>query len=299
MLKIYSAIVVTAVAIMSCASDKGRDERVRVDADEVISDSNAVYGVQTAKQIFYSLPSPLGTALILKRSGAVYNEEILNPVENISRYNTNKSMALNLGIYSTDLSYASMFDQTQASIKYMSASKKVAEGLGILNAIDNSVIQRLEENVNNREVIMDIISETFLNTNSILEENDRVAVGAIILVGGWIEGLYIATSLIEDVHKADNELVERIIDQKLSLGTVINLLEQHKSNPDVKDVLIDIYALDKIYKDVQISVSEVESVSREGESVTTLRSKNVVSVSPDVFNNLKTKIKEIRTKYTM
>ncbi|KAF5078462.1 hypothetical protein DSECCO2_140000 [anaerobic digester metagenome] len=299
MLKIYSAIVVTAVAIMSCASDKGRDERVRVDADEVISDSNAVYGVQTAKQIFYSLPSPLETALILKRSGAVYNEEIMNPVENISRYNTNKSMALNLGIYSTDLSYASMFDQTQASIKYMSASKKVAEGLGILNAIDNSVIQRLEENVNNREVIMDIISETFLNTNSILEENDRVAVGAIILVGGWIEGLYIATSLIEDVHKADNELVERIIDQKLSLGTVINLLEQHKSNPDVKDVLIDIYALDKIYKDVQISVSEVESVSREGESVTTLRSKNVVSVSPDVFNNLKTKIKEIRTKYTM
>ena len=222
-LKIYSAVVVTAVAIMSCASDKGRDERVRVDADEVISDSNAVYGVQTAKQIFYSLPSPLETALILKRSGAVYNEEILNPVENISRYNTNKSMALNLGIYSTDLSYASMFDQTQASIKYMSASKKVAEGLGILNAIDNSVIQRLEENVNNREVIMDIISETFLNTNSILEENDRVAVGAIILVGGWIEGLYIATSLIEDVHKADNELVERIIDQKLSLGTVINL----------------------------------------------------------------------------
>ena len=101
------------------------------------------------------------------------------------------------------------------------------------------------------------------------------------------------------MHKADNELVERIIDQKLSLGTVINLLEQHKSNPDVKDVLIDIYALDKIYKDVQISVSEVESVSREGESVTTLRSKNVVSVSPDVFNNLKTKIKEIRTKYTM
>ena len=41
-------------------------------------------------------------------------------------------------------------------------------------------------------------------------------------------------------------------------------MEQHKSNPDVKDVLIDIYALDKIYKDVQISVSEVESVSREG-----------------------------------
>ena len=125
--------------------------------------------------------------MILKRSGAEYNPEILNPVENISRYTTTKSMALNLGIYSTNLSYASLFDQTQASIRYMTASKRLAEGLGILNAIDNSIIQRLEENVNNREVIMDIISESFLNTNSILEENDRVAVGSIILVGGWIE----------------------------------------------------------------------------------------------------------------
>ena len=91
----------------------------------------AIKGIKAAKQIFYSLPSPLETAMILKRAGAKYNEEILNSADNTSRYNTNKSMALNLGIYSTDLSYASLFDQTQASIRYMTASKKMAEGLGI------------------------------------------------------------------------------------------------------------------------------------------------------------------------
>jgi hypothetical protein len=208
-------------------------------------------------------------------------------------------MALNLGIYSTDLSYASLFDQTQASIKYMSASKKMAEGLGILNAIDNTVIQRLEENVNNREVIMDIISETFLNTNSILEENDRVAIGSIILVGGWIEGLYIATSLVENIQNADNELVERIIDQKLSLNTVINLLSQNTDNPDVVDVLKDVNTLKAIYDEVQISGSDIEAIPDQGEGVTTLRSKNVVSVSPAVFDKLKTKVKEIRAKYTI
>lgn len=207
-------------------------------------------------------------------------------------------MALNLGIYSTDLSYASLFDQTQASIKYMSASKRLAEGLGILNAIDNSVIQRLEENVNNREIIMETISETLLNTNSILEEDDRVAIGSIILVGGWIEGLYIATSLVDNVQIADNELVERIIDQKLSLSTVINLLEQHKDNPDVMDVLADVIELKLIYDQIQLSASEVEAVT-DSTSVTTLRSKNVVSVSPAVFDKLKEKVKTIRLKYTM
>ena len=292
-------IFAIAVMAISCASDSSKKDRVEVDVEEVIVDEAAKEGVKTARQIFYSLPSPLETAMILKRSGAEYNPEILNSVDNASRYTTNRSMALNLGVYSTDLSYASLFDQTQESIRYMTASKKLAERLGILNAIDNNIIERLEENVNNREVIMDIISETFLNTNSILEENDRVAVGSIILVGGWIEGLYIATSLVEDTHDADNELVERIIDQKLSMGTVIKLLEQHNHIEDVAYVLNDIKELNEIYNKVNISVSEIEVIENEESTTTTLRSKNVVSVNPKVFDELKDKVAQIRSKYIM
>lgn len=283
--------------MMSCASDSSKQDRIKVDVEDVANDEIVKSGVQTARQIFYSLPSPLETAMILKRSGAHYNPEILNPVENISRYSTTKSMALNLGIYSTDLSYASLFDQTPASIKYMTASKKLAEGLGILNAIDDKVIQRLEENVNNRDAIMDIISETFLNTSSILEENDRVAIGSIILVGGWVEGLYLATALVNQVGSSDNELVERIIDQKLSLSSVINLLKQHNHMPDIQSVMRDMKELEIIYDKVQISVSRIEVVSDS--TSTTLHSKNVFSVSPAVFQELKDKVTEIRSKYIM
>ncbi len=291
-------IILVGSLLVSCASESTKRERIEVDVEKISVDDAVKAGVQSARQIFYSLPSPLETAMILKRSGAEYNPEILNPVENISRYTTTKSMALNLGIYSTNLSYASLFDQTQASIRYMTASKRLAEGLGILNAIDNSIIQRLEENVNNREVIMDIISESFLNTNSILEENDRVAVGSIILVGGWIEGLYIATSLVDDITKSDNELVDRIVDQKLSLGTVINLLEQHKNQPDVMDVLKDVREIALVYDKVQISVSQVEVIAEE-DGTTTLKSKNVSSVNPAVFKELKDKVAQIRYKYVM
>lgn len=295
----YVAILHILIAglMMSCASDSSKQDRIKVDVEDVANDEIVKSGVQTARQIFYSLPSPLETAMILKRSGAHYNPEILNPVENISRYSTTKSMALNLGIYSTDLSYASLFDQTPASIKYMTASKKLAEGLGILNAIDDKVIQRLEENVNNRDAIMDIISETFLNTSSILEENDRVAIGSIILVGGWVEGLYLATALVNQVGSSDNELVERIIDQKLSLSSVINLLKQHNHMPDIQSVMRDMKELEIIYDKVQISVSRIEVVSDS--TSTTLHSKNVFSVSPAVFQELKDKVTEIRSKYIM
>lgn len=290
-------VVVLMFLVLACNSQQNRDKSLDVSKSELVTDSSVTAGMQSLKQIFYSMPSPLETALLLKRSGAVYNEEFLNSIDNVSRYNTIKAMALNLGIYSTDLSYASLFDQTQSTIMYMTASKKMAEGLGILNAIDEQTIQRLEENINNREVIMETISETFLNTNSILEEEDRVAIGSIILVGGWLEGIYIATSLVNNPNNTDNELIDRIVDQKFSLESVLNLLNQNIDNADVKDVYQDVLSLKGIYEEVQIAVSQVEVVPDKTTNVTTLRSKNVVSVSPEVFDKLKTKVKEIRAKY--
>lgn len=293
-----SAMATMAVLAISCKCNRESEQMLQVSQEQGAADSALVSSIESVKQIFYSLPSPLETAMILKRSGATYNEELLNPIENASKYNTTKSMALNLGIYSTDLSYASLFDQTQATIKYMTVSKKMAEGLGILNAIDNSVIERLEENINNRDVILETISETFLNTNSILEEDDRVAVGSIILVGGWIEGLYIATSLVEDINKVDNEMVDRIIDQKLSLQTVLKLLEQSNSNADVRELYSDMLELEKAYNDVKITVSDVKVIQDGKSKVATLKSKNVTTVSPEAFKKLKTKVIELRKKYT-
>ncbi len=297
-LLIFAVSLVAVIFVTSCKCNRQSDDMLSVSTDEMAADSSTIKSIESVKQIFYSLPSPLETAMILKRSGATYNEELLNSIDNVSRYNTTKSMALNLGIYSTDLSYASLFDQTQATVKYMTASKKLAEGLGILNAIDNSVIQKLEENINNRDVILETISETFLNTNSILEEDDRVAVGSIILVGGWVEGLYIATSLVPDISKVDNEMVDRIVDQKLSLQTVINLLKQSISNADVKEIYNDMLELEKAYDEVKIMVSNVQVVNDKKTNVAMLRSRNVTSVSTAAFNKLKTKVKELRTKYT-
>ena len=82
------------------------------------------------------------------------------------------------------------------------------------------------------------------------------------------------------------------------MSTVIRLLEQHNDNADVRDVLKDIKELNTIYDKIQVSVSQVEVVT-DNSTTTTLRSKNVVSVNPAVFNELKDKVIEIRTKYIM
>jgi hypothetical protein len=296
----YSSILFISLLLVvsSCShGNKGNSSGLAIDSADLEQD--IFEDISTAKQIFYSLPSPLESAMLIKSSGATFDEKLLNPVTNTSKYTSNKSIALNLGIYSTDLSYASLFDQAQMTITYMNASKKMADGLGILDAIDKSTIDRLEENINNRDVILDIISETFMSATSFLKDNDRQALSSIVMVGGWIEGLYIGTQLVGDKPIADNKVVDKIVDQKLSIDMVLKLLESNKANQDVAGIITEMNDLKSIYDKITIKSSKIEPVVDSVKKVTTLKSKSTSNVTQEVFVELRDKIKNIRTNYTL
>jgi hypothetical protein len=260
-------------------------------------DSETQEQLNTAKRIFYSLPSPLETAMLIKNAGAAYNEELMNPVSNSSRYITSKSKALNLGIYSTDLSYASLFDQSQATLDYIGAAKEMADGLNILDAINEETVTQLEEQINNRDAIIDIISETLMNSSAFLKENDLEGTASVVLVGGWVEGLYIATNLVNENDLEDNKLVERIVDQKLSLDIMVNLLESSPEDADAQAVLEDVKALKTIFDKITIDQGEVTAVEDPETNVTTLKSESSIKITNRVFTELKTKVIEIRNSY--
>ena len=254
--------------------------------------------LNTAKRIFYSLPSPLETAMLIKNAGAEYNEDLMNPTSNTSKYITSKSKALNLGVYSTDLSYASLFDQSQATLDYIEAAKEMADGLNILDAIDEQTVTQLEEQINNRDAIIDIISETLMNSSSFLQENDLEGTASVVLVGGWVEGLYIATSLVdENSELGENKLVERIVDQKLSLDIMINLLESTPEDQDAQSVLADVRELKAIFDKITINQGESTVVEDPDTNVSTIKSESSIRISNRVFTELKTKVFEIRSSY--
>src|SRR5208283_4389699 len=103
-----SVIIGVGFLIASCSSGGNKNNAViSVDSAELEKDIFA--DISHAKQIFYSLPSPLESAMLIKTAGAAYNDKLLNPLANASKYTTNKSMSLNLGIFITDLSFASLF----------------------------------------------------------------------------------------------------------------------------------------------------------------------------------------------
>ncbi len=235
--------------------------------------------------------------MMIRSAGAVYNEDLLNSIDNASNYTTTKSMALNLGSYTCDLSFASLYDQTEASINYMNAAKKMADGLGILDAINDETIQRLEENINNRDIIMEIISDTFMNSSSYLQENNRANVAAIVLVGGWIEGLFLATQMVDEDSLDSSKLVNRIMDQKMSLEIVVKLLEESKDSPDVISVMEDVQNLKASFDKVTITTTPIEAELDEETNLTVLKSQTKSSLTPALFKEIRDKVLVIRNKY--
>ncbi|MCU4157381.1 hypothetical protein J1N10_15500 [Carboxylicivirga sp. A043] len=287
------------VLFSSCNSSQKKQKSEEQDIVESVSvDGKLVDDFKKSKLIFYSLPSPLETAMLIKRAGATYNEDLLNPLSNIDNYSTNRQMALNLGIYSADLSYTSLFDQTQSSIKYMANAKRLADALGIMDAIDEETLRKLEENIDNRDVMLDIISETFMSSNAYLTENDRPAIAVMVLVGGWVEGLYLATRLTNGSVDNNKRLIDRIVYQKLSLYTVINLLDEYKSNEDISYILSRITELNEIFEEVEINnTSKIEAETNAETRVTTIKAESEAVISPVVFDKLMKKVAEIRTEF--
>ena len=254
---------IATLALVACGSDQPQQDKLTVPG----TDSTAVIRSERTKNIFHNIPSPMETAGMLKKAGAEYDRNILNDVKNVDNYTAASKQALNLGIYGADLSYASVFNNTQESMLYTSCAQKLAKKLDVTNAFNEEVVGRLEKNRNNRDSLLSIISETYWHVDAYLKENQRDNISALMIAGGWMEGLYIACQVTKG-HDTP-ELRQRIAEQKLPLTDLIELVETY--SPDdaaVASVLKDLKQLDSLFADVTVPTGN--STVTEENGVTTI-----------------------------
>ncbi|MBU0765108.1 MAG: hypothetical protein KJ607_09770, partial [Bacteroidetes bacterium] len=208
---------------------------------------------------------------------------------------TDISKGLNLGVYSADLCFTTIFDQTETSCKYIASCKKLAEELSIMDAISKNTLDRMEANTNHKDSLLRIISEVLLNSDSFLKENERTSTAAIVLAGGWIEGLYIGTQIAKNT-KDNKELINRIADQRFSLETLMCLLEEQKEiDANVEPVLQGIKKINDAFCKIEINKAPVEVITDTTLGKTTLNSATTVTVSPEVFNEICNSAESLRT----
>ena len=199
------------------------------------------------KQIFFVLPSPIEISLLIKKSGIHFQEDLLNSTENLPGYSTSPSRAIALGVYCADLSYASLNEQYQTSAEYINVARNLAESLGVLRTVDQEKMKMLENNITNKDLIIDIVSEIYMEASEQLREQDRYSLASLMLIGGWIESLYLATQSIEPNEPTHKVLVERVLDQKLSLESIKVVLHDNQSDPTIAPIYKDVLELERLF----------------------------------------------------
>lgn len=298
--RVSSGIILVLILVISLftgckGGKKAAQEEIPVSPPK---DNTAVLqDIKKAETIFNALPSPLESAMLIKSAGARFDGSLLNPVKNVSSYVSSKAMALNLGVYTCDLSFASLYEQNQLLLDYMTAAKRMADNLGILDAIRQEDLDKLEENINNSEVIMEVVSQTFMESNSSLEDSGRSSTAATVLVGGWIEGLYISTQLIDMKEFNGNKLVTRIIDQKLSIDILLDLLKSNSGDPAVGELIVQVAKLKAVFDKIKINTSNVRTEFDQASNTTVLKSDVQTDMTPAVFQELSAIVAEIRNSF--
>jgi len=260
----WSVLLIVAAVLSSCGGEPPAQDTLTV-TDAADSAALADRMAKT-KKIFYNIPSPMETAALLKKAGAEYNSKLLNDVKNVDKYTAASQQALNLGVYGADLSYASVFNHTQESMFYTSCSRKLADRLGVMSAFNDSTLELMQSKMNDRDALLDIISETYWNVDAYLKENGRDNISALMIAGGWVEGLYIATQVA--VSSDSPELRQRIAEQKLALNDLVGLIESYTvDDPRLTAVKEDLKALQTLFAEVAMPSSDVKVTQENGVAV--------------------------------
>lgn len=300
-LKLSGSIFLSLV-FLTCSCQNGDDQK-KENKDKQTIEKNVQETketqerVEAAKKIFYTIPSPLETASLFKKAGADYRKDLLNPIDHVDAYATNKKKALNLGIYGADLSYSSIYERTQQTMHYLNCSKALADGLAINDAFGEDVIKRLETNLNNRDSLLTIVSDTYWRADAYLKENNRENISALIITGGWIEGLFIGSHSIDSIE-TNSKLARRIAEQKYSYEHLISLLGTFPDDPAVKSVRDQIIKLDDAYASIKVENKGKTTTSKnENTGVTTIEGGFEVKYTVEQIRTIKTIVAEIRKNF--
>lgn len=279
--------LLSGLLFFSCTSGE-KEEEVLVEATDTIKTTIVNVGGE-----LFSIPSPIQTALLVHRSGVVYDKSILSPSKIVNTYLTDYSKALILGVYGADLAYVSLYNQTQDAIGYLAAVKQLSDKLGLNAAFDNTTLERIKTNIANKDSMTVLVGLAYRGSDAYLKTNKRNDISSLILAGGWVESLYFSISAYKS--KPNDELRYRIAEQKQALNSIRKILTD-LAQPELKDLTEDLNDLSKEYEQIQFKYTFVEPVHDTVKKLTYINSTSEVLVSEGQLEKITSKLMKIREK---
>jgi hypothetical protein len=252
----------TALYLTSCEVSRESSENNASSEFEQAQAEQSEVGSQI-REVIYDIPSPSEIPFLLQATGAEYNASFVNDLSRADLYSTrNDKAALNLGVYSADIGYLSSYGKVQEALNYMEKSKNLADNLGLSGAFSPELVRRFERNLSRRDSLAYLLNETINTAENFLKDENRNHLAALIIAGSFVEGLYIATQLIEqypkDILPEDSRnlilspLIRVVLEQEKATNDLLALLKTIERSQTVIELTEDLEELNKSFEELNI-----------------------------------------------
>ncbi len=226
-----SAFLIIGSLLYACGGEPEEVITEEVITEEVVED--------TSNKVEYILPSPLQIAELFKNSGLTYIGDLTNNVGKAENYNSKYDQKLNFGVYSADMAYCIMNNQTQESINYLNTLRKLSEKLWMTDILNSmGLSERLEKNVGNEDSLAYIMADLQMQLDDYLDENGMGYTGSIVFAGAWIETMYLGAKVNQS--KTNEKLVSRISEQAVVLNSLIKTIQQNDEDNEFGALIADL-----------------------------------------------------------
>lgn len=256
-LSIYLFSLLAVLGLWSCGGSKeeSQDSKEFDQAEESLKEQ--------ITDVIAEIPSPSEIPYLLQRTGAEFNQSLLNDRKKADSYGSRgDKAALNLGVYTTDIGYLSSYDKTQEAIEYLNASKKLADNLGVIGTFDTEVLRSFESNISNKDSLARILDRAVKSSEKYLKDDSKTRLAALLLTGSFIEGLYISTGLIKtypkDILPDDTRnliltpLIQVILNQEKAVDELVKMLGSIDQAEPIATLNKDVQDLQASYRSLNI-----------------------------------------------
>lgn len=234
--------------------------------------------------LVYNIPPPSEIPYLLQATGADFNQGLLNPHTKADSYlSRSDKAALNMGAYAADIGYLSSYDKTQEAINYLSTCKSLAENLNVVGAFDTQMLSRFESNIANKDSLALLIDSSVSQAGTYLKSDNRSKLAAQVIAGSFIEGLHIATGLVNSYPKdlpddARNlvltPIIKTVLDQKESVTEVRKMLSTVEQSDLIAGLSGELETLESTY-----AALNIEDQIKNNRADLALSDKNLVEIT--------------------
>jgi len=249
------------------------------------------------REIYYGLLTPVEVCNIFDRLGLSFNDTIISPSDNCNLYMSSYKAAINLGVYGVDMGYMKLFGVNKQTVSYFNTIKTLSERLNMPVTFLSDAVKDVDQTMNDADSLTSLMSDAYRKIDDHLRAEGSQGTLGLMMMGGWIESMYIATQLAYDPENPDPQVVEKIAEQKYSLLSLLSFMKNYYDDPMVVFYTKKLKYLNRWFDTFDIYYREGDvKIDTVRQVITTSGSEMTVTV--ETLNQIRDYVAGLRTEIT-